>query len=82
MLELLACLKLHLHPMWLPSTTRPFLGGIFWILIFRKDLWIGTARPIGTNCAIGFFFKAAQAFFELALLLRYLASQHRIHLFV
>src|SRR4029077_2522923 len=82
MLELLARPELRLYPMRLLSTAGPCLGSIFGVLIFRKNFRIGTAwRPIGPNRAIGVF-KPAQTFFELGLLLRYLASQDRSHLFV
>jgi hypothetical protein len=81
MLELFARRELRPYPMRLPSTAGPCLGGIIWVLIFRKNLRIGAARPIGSNRAISVF-KPAQTFFELGLFLGYLASQNRSHLFV
>src|SRR6478736_3057531 len=81
MLELFARRELRLYPMRLLSTAGPCLGSIFWVLIFRKNFRIGTARPIGPNHGINVF-KPPQTFFEPGLLLRYLASQDRSHLFV
>jgi len=77
MLELFARRELRPYPMRLPSTAGPCLGGIIWVLIFRKNLRIGAARPIGSNRAISVF-KPAQTFFELGLFLGYLASQNRV----
>jgi hypothetical protein len=65
MLELFARLKLRLHPMRLLSTAGPLLGRIFWVLIFRQDLRIGTARPIGANCVVRVL-KPAQSSSSLA----------------
>src|ERR1700747_2292953 len=81
MLELFARPELRLYLMRLLSSAGPCLGIIFWVLVFRKNLRIGTARPIEPNRAMSVF-KPAQTFFELGLLLPYLASQRRSHLFV
>lgn len=81
MLKLFASLELRLHPVRLLSAARPFLGGIFWVLIFREDLRIGTTRPIGATRVYGPF-NAAQPFFKLGLLFFYFASQNRSYLFV
>src|SRR6516165_1259282 len=81
MLELFARLELRLHPIRLLSTAGPCLGWIFWVLIFGKDLRVGTARPIGVNRVVRFF-KHSQTRFKLGLLLRYLASQRQSHTFV
>src|SRR6476646_2737798 len=81
MLQLFARPELRLYPMRRLSAAGPCLGIIFWVLVFRKHLRIGTARPIGANCAMTVF-KPAQTFFEPSLLLSYSASQDRSHLLV
>jgi hypothetical protein len=74
MLKLFARLELRSHPMRLLSTAGPFLGGVFWVLIFREDFRIGTTRPIGAQHPAIRVLKPAQTFFELGLFLRYPAS--------
>jgi hypothetical protein len=59
MLELFARPELRLYPMRLLSTAGPCLGSICWVLIFRKNLPIGTTPPIGPNRAVSVF-KPAQ----------------------
>jgi len=81
MLELFARAELRPYPMRLLSTARPCFGIIFWVLVFRKNLRIGTARLIRPNRATSVF-KPAQTFFKLGRLLRHLASQNRRHLFM
>src|SRR6516162_2960198 len=49
MLELFACFQLCPYPVRLLSSTGPFLGGIFRVLIFWKNLWIGTTRLVRAN---------------------------------
>jgi hypothetical protein len=77
MLEFFASVELRSHPTRLLSTAGPYLSWISGILIFRKNLRIGTARPIGTDRTARVF-KPAQTFFELGLFLRYPANQ-RVH---
>src|SRR4029077_12883987 len=82
MLKLFARPELPLYPMRLLSSAGPCLGIIFWVLVFRKNLRIGTVRrPIGPNRAFNGC-KPAKALFARGLLLRYPASQNRSHLFV
>jgi hypothetical protein len=62
--ELFASLQLRLHPMRLLSSAGPCLGGVFWILIFGKNLRIGTTRPIRASCAVaGRICNLAHTFF-------------------
>jgi hypothetical protein len=72
MLKLFARVELRPHPTWVLSPAGPRLGGIFRVLIFRKNLRIGTARWIAANRVYGPF-NAAQPLFKLGLLSFYFA---------